>query len=466
MKDKEIVYAAMVGDLFHRGHLEFIKKAKKLGDFLIIGLHPDDVVKKYKREPIIPFEDRKRIIESIREVDMVVEDCMDFRRPTMFDNLKKYNVTKAVHGDDWFPPLYQRAKEEKLCKVVQVESYPYISTTKLLKEIRKTESLKYLLENKRNLVVVSAGDAITAKLIEESEFDGIWVSGFEASARLGLVDNGCITMTEMLNTTKIIVDATSLPTIVDVDNGYGGLHNFIRTVKEFEKIGCSGICVEDNIFPKQNSLWGRKAPLLSMEEHGTKIRAGKDTQKTREFIIIARTEALIRGYGIREAIRRAYYYAECGADMVLIHSRESTGKEALEIPKHWESSIPLVIAPTKFPHLTNKQLFDAGFSMIVLANQTERVKIKAIRESLKIIKKHDCVYPIEKTLSATLDDMRDLTPIKEIEENERRYKKEFKFKSIRKTSKTTKKNDYIYPIEKTLSATLDDMRDLTPIKEK
>lgn len=421
MTDKKIVYATMVGDLFHRGHLEFIKKAKKLGDLLIIGLHPDDVVKRYKREPVIPFEDRKKIIESIREVDKVVEDCMDFRKPTMFDNLKKYKVSVAVHGDDWLPPLYEKAEEQKLCKVVRVECYPYITTTRLLQEIRKTKKLNYLLEKKKRLVIVSAGDAVTAKLIEEAGFDGIWVSGFEASARLGLADNGCITMTEMLNTSKTIVDTTTLPVIVDVDNGYGGLHNFIRTVKEFEKIGCSGVSVEDNIFPKINSLWGGKVPLLSMEEHGAKIRAGKDTQRTKDFVIIARTEALIRGYGMAEAIKRAEHYVKSGADMVLIHSRESTGEEALEIPKYWKSKIPLVIVPTKFPQLTNRQLFDAGFSMIVLANQTERVKIRSVRESLKTIKKYDCVYPIEKELSATLDDMRDLTPIREAEEIDRRY---------------------------------------------
>ena len=423
MKNKKIVYATMVGDLFHRGHLEFIKKARKLGNSLIIGLHPDDIAKIYKREPVMSFEDRKKIVESIKEVDLVVEDCMNFRQPTMFGNLKKYNVDVIVHGDDWFPPLYKEAKEKRICEVAQVASYPNITTTKLIKEIIKSNSPRYLLKKKKNLIVVSAGDAISAKLIEEAEFDGVWVSGFEASARLGLVDNGSITMNEMLNVAKTIVDATTLPVIADVDTGYGGLHNFIRTVKEFEKIGCAGICVEDNIFPKQNSLWGKKIPLLSMEEHGAKIRAGKDVQKTYGFVIIARTEALIRGYGMAEAIKRANYYADSGADMILIHTREPSGKEALEIPKYWGRNIkPLVIVPTKFPHISNKQLFDAGFRMVVLANQTERVKIKAIREYLKAIKKLGCIYPIEKELSATLDDMRNLTPIKETEEIDKKYR--------------------------------------------
>lgn len=286
--------------------------------------------------------------------------------------------------------------------------------------LRKKYSKLFL--NKRKLVIVSAGDAITARLIEEAGFDGIWVSGFEVSARFGLVDNGCITMTEMLNATKTIVDATYLPVLVDVDNGYGGIHNFVRTVREFEKIGCAGICVEDNIFPKQNSLWGNKIPLLPMKEQGVKIRAGKEAQKTKEFMIVGRTEALIRGYGISEAIRRAEHYVKCGADMILIHSREQTGKEALGIPRYWNLKVPLVIVPTKFPSVLNKQLFDAGFSMVVLANQTERVKIRAIREALKIIKEQGCVFHIERELSATLDDMRNLTPIKEMQEFEKKYK--------------------------------------------
>jgi phosphoenolpyruvate phosphomutase len=287
--------------------------------------------------------------------------------------------------------------------------------------VKKRKSFKQLVRDKKKVILVSVGDAITARLIEEAGFDGVWVSGFEVSARLGLVDNGSVTMTEMLNASRTVVDATSLPVIVDVDNGYGGLHNFIRTVKEFERIGCAGICVEDNPFPKENSLWGGKIPLLSMREHGIKIRAGKELQRTKDFVIIARTEALIRGYGMAEAVKRAEHYTNSGADMVLIHSREPSGKEALAIPRHWKSRVPLVIVPTKFPHILNNQLFKSGFSVVVLANQMERVKIKAIRDALKVIKQHDSLLPIERRLSATLEDMRNLTPIKEVTEITQRY---------------------------------------------
>ena len=132
--------------------------------------------------------------------------------------------------------------------------------------------------------------------------------------------------------------------------------------------------------------------------------------------IIARTEALVRGYGIKEAIKRAEHYAECGADMILIHSRDEIGEEVKEIAKNYKINKPLVIVPTKFPHITNKELFDLGFSEAIWANQTERVKIKSVRDFLKILKEEDSARTIEEKLSATLDDMRSLTPIDEEKE--------------------------------------------------
>jgi len=392
----------MSADLFHFGHLEFIKKVKKFGDYLIIGLHPDDVIKKYKRDPVIPFEERKKILESIVGVDKVVEDCMDFRHPTMLENLKKYKVDIAVHADDWLPPCYLKAKQHGICEVRQIPYHYGISTTHIIKKIKEKYSGCSFLKSK-NITVVSAGDAITAKLIEQAGFDAIWISGFEATARLGLPDNGSITLTEMLNIAKPIVEATSLPVFVDVDTGYG---NFRRTVHEFEKIGVAGICVEDNIFPKQNSLWGGKIPLLSTKKFVDKINI------PHKLKIIARTEKLIRGGTINEAVTRVLAYYKAGADMVLIHSRESTGKEALAIAKSLEKykHIPSVIIPTKFPHIKTKTLFEAGFSMAIYANQTERVKIKAIRNALNSIKKNGDASKIESSLSATLDDMKGLTP--------------------------------------------------------
>ena len=257
----------------------------------------------------------------------------------------------------------------------------------------------------QNMILVSSGDAITARLVEEAGFNGIWVSGFEASARLGLTDNGSITMTEMLNVAKPIVDAVKIPVYVDVDTGYG---NFARTVREFEKIGVTGICVQDDIpHLKTNSLWGGKAPLMDMKEFAKKINI-----KPRKIKIIARTEALIRGYGHDEAFKRLDMYKQYGADILLPHVRKSVDMFAgmqNKAGRH-KAEIPYAIVPTKFPHYTNEQLFNKGYSMVIWANTTERVKIKAIRDSLKILKKDDSAINIENKLSASLDDMRNLTP--------------------------------------------------------
>jgi phosphoenolpyruvate phosphomutase len=254
-------------------------------------------------------------------------------------------------------------------------------------------------------VIVSAGDAITAKLIEEAGFDGIWISGFEASARLGLADNGSITMTEMLNIAKPIVDAVNIPVWVDVDTGY---NNFARTVREFEKIGVSDICIEDNIPElKQNSLWGDKIPLMNAEAFGIKIKV------PHKLKIIARTEAIIRDFGIAEAKKRLAYYYENGADILLPHTRDANFilKDILnQITSEGIIEIPLAIVPTKFPYITNQQLFNMGYSMVIWANQTERSKIKATRECLGSLKASDCAEYIEAHLSATLDDMKGLMP--------------------------------------------------------
>ncbi len=132
----------MAADLFHRGHLEFIKKAKQYGDFLIIGLHPDDVIKKYKRKAIIPYKDRKAVLASLPWVDKVVADCMDFRRPTMFENLKKYYVDVMIHAGEWIPPCYQKASDMGLGgRFIQLKYYPHTSTTQIIQKIQSRKKI-------------------------------------------------------------------------------------------------------------------------------------------------------------------------------------------------------------------------------------------------------------------------------------------------------------------------------------
>lgn len=245
--------------------------------------------------------------------------------------------------------------------------------------------------------IISAGDAITAKLVQEAGFDGIWISGFEASARLGLADNGSITMTEMLNIARPIVEAVSIPVFVDTDTGYG---NFARTVREFERIGVYAISVEDNIPQlKTNSLWGGKIPLMDTDDFAKKISVKRSKIK-----VIARTEAIIRGYGMGEAMHRLEVYWKAGAEILLPHTRD-----CMEIYKP-DIKAEFAIVPTKMPYMTSKELMDIGYKYIIWANQTERVKIKSTRDFLSTLKKFDNMIGAEQILTATLDDMKGLMP--------------------------------------------------------
>src|SRR3954463_4434264 len=179
----------------------------------------------------------------------------------------------------------------------------------------------------RPYVAVGAHDAMSAQLIEAYGFDAGWGSGFGvATMTHALPDLNLTTMTETLAAAVRIDGATNLPVLADCDNGFGGLSNLVRTVIEFERAGIAGICVEDNLFPKRNSLYQgqSKRELVPVREQARRLRAGKAAQETESFVLVARVEALIAGHGVEAACERADAYAEAGADAILIHSKEKS----------------------------------------------------------------------------------------------------------------------------------------------
>src|SRR6478672_11155833 len=173
-------------------------------------------------------------------------------------------------------------------------------------------------------IVLAAGahDALSAKLAEAAGFDAIWASGFGISAVQAVPDANILTLTETLEAVRRIVDAVDIPVIADCDNGYGNAINVMRTAAEFERAGAAGICIEDNEFPKRCSFYaGVRRELVPVGEHARKIQAAPSARRNDSFLVIARTEALIAGLGMEEALRRARAYAEAGADAVLVHSK-------------------------------------------------------------------------------------------------------------------------------------------------
>ena len=230
------------------------------------------------------------------------------------------------------------------------------------------------------VLIAGAHNGLSAKLVEEAGFDGVWASGFEISASHAVPDANILTMRESLDAAEQMARVIKIPIVADCDNGYGNAINVIRTVREYERAGIAAICIEDNIFPKRCSFYaGVKRELAEPEEHAGKIRACIETRTDDDFLIIARTEALIAGWGMEEALKRGRAYADAGADMVLIHSKSPSPDEVLEFASLWDRDTPLVCVPTIYKETTAQTLAEAGFKLIIYANHGLRSSIKAMR---------------------------------------------------------------------------------------
>jgi phosphoenolpyruvate phosphomutase len=255
------------------------------------------------------------------------------------------------------------------------------------------------------IVIIGAHNGLSGKIGEEAGFDGLWASGFEISASYAVPDANILTMAENLGAARMMNDVTRVPVVADCDNGYGNAINVIRCVEEYERAGVAAICIEDNIFPKRCSFYaGVKRELSAVEEHAGKIRAAKATQKDRDFVVIARTEALIAGWGMEEALRRGRAYADAGADMVLIHSKSKSPDEVLSFARQWDRpGTPLVCVPTIYKTTSVTTLHEAGFKLVIFANHAVRSSIKAMTETLATLKREmftgsveDRVVPLER----------------------------------------------------------------------
>jgi len=267
-----------------------------------------------------------------------------------------------------------------------------------------SEKLKKLLESKKIVKVGGAYDALSAKLVETAGFDAIWAGSFAISATHALPDASILTMTDFLRVAENMVDACNIPVIADCDTGFGGPANVSHAVKKYEKAGIAGISIEDKIFPKQNSLLDNsKQELLSEKDFVAKIIAAGESKKEQNFMIIARTEALIAEKGMDEAIRRAQAYEDAGADAILIHSKKSTPDQIFEFSEQWNGEIPLVVVPTAYPSVKLNELISHKIKMVIYANQSLRVAHNIISKLLKEIIQKESLDEIKIDMSSMND---------------------------------------------------------------
>lgn len=229
--------------------------------------------------------------------------------------------------------------------------------------------------------VMATHSPLSARLAEEAGFDGLWASGFELSALYGLADVSLISMTQHLDMLRAIAQQTALPIVADIDTGFGNAINVIHAIKQYEAAGAAAVVIEDKTFPKVTSLVadGRQE-LLRADEFQGKIAAAISTRNDPDFLIIARTEALIAGLGEAEALKRAAAYEEAGADMILIHSKKRTPDEVESFAMAWKGKAPIVIVPTAYPELSEPRIKALGkIKMVIYGNHAIRAAVTAMK---------------------------------------------------------------------------------------
>ena len=182
--------------------------------------------------------------------------------------------------------------------------------------MRTTTRLRELLTADRMLLAPFTYDGFTAKVAQEAGFDAVYMSGFGTSMSKGLPDVGLLTQTEMVQNAAYIAAAVDVPVIADADTGYGNAINVRRTIREYERAGVAGVHVEDQVAPKKCGFFDGK-DVIPLDEAAAKVRAAVEARDDGDFVVIARTDALVVN-GWDDVANRCRAFVEAGADLVFV----------------------------------------------------------------------------------------------------------------------------------------------------
>ena len=287
-------------------------------------------------------------------------------------------------------------------------------------EIMPTQ-LRTLLTSPDLSFLMEAHNGLSAKIVAEAGFEAIWASGLTIAASLGVRDANEASWTQVVDVVEFMVDAVDIPILVDGDSGFGNFNNVRRLVRKLCERRVAGVCLEDKLFPKTNSFHPGRQDLAPQEEFIGKLKAAKDSQLDQDFCVVARTEALIAGHDLQEALERAEAYRGVGADAVLVHSKQPDPDEILAFAKAWAHRGPLVIIPTTYAASTSTDTFrQAGVTAVIWANHTLRASIAAMRRVSRQLFEEQSIGTIEPDI-VSVQDVLDLVNTNELTEAERLY---------------------------------------------
>ncbi len=308
-------------------------------------------------------------------------------------------------------------------------------TNRITPEDRR-KSLKKLLKKKDLIRIIEAHNGLSAIIVnnikekvgnEILEFDGIWVSSLTESAAKGYPDAEIIGIESRYETIRQILNSSNKPLIVDGDTG-GEATNFEYFVRSLEDMGVSMVIIEDKKFPKRNSLDpGAKQTQEEPDVFALKIKRGKNVQITSDFMIVARIESLIAGSGLRDALFRAKKYLQAGADGIMIHSKDTNPKEIFDFAVEYNKlsrelgvNKPLICVPTTYNTVTEHELKDKGFNIVIYANHILRSAHKAMKKAASIILKNQRGLEVESICSPVINIFKDVGFL-EVKEKDMKY---------------------------------------------
>lgn len=420
------VYVAMSADIIHPGHLNIIENAAKYGE-VTVGVLTDKAISSYKRLPYLKYEQRAQIVQAIKNVKEVIpQDSLDYR-----PNLKLLKPDFVIHGDDWKEGVQKETRQQVIETITewggQLIEIPYtkgISSTQLNNAVReigttpdiRRAALRRLLYAKPIVRIIEAHNGLTGLIVENTkveidnslrEFDGMWASSLTDSTVRGKPDIEAVDITTRLTNINDLLEVTTKPIIFDGDTG-GKIEHFIYTVRTLERLGVSAIIIEDKIGLKKNSLFGTDVEQQqdSIEHFCAKIKAGKRSQVTDDFMIIARIESLILKAGLEDAIERAKAYIDAGCDGIMIHSKDSKPDEILEFcnrAKSFKKKVPIVVIPTTYDTIYESELADAGANIVIYANQLLRSAYPAMVDTAKKILTYGRAFEAQENLMSIKD---------------------------------------------------------------
>ena len=389
------VYLGMIADIMHPGLINIINEGAKYSDG-IIDLFTDKAIATHKRLPYLTYEQRETVVRSINGVaDVVPQDDWSY-----VPNLVKYKPDYIIHGDDWLegPDKYIRDEVFKVMeslggKVIEIPYTKGISSSGLAEELEslgttpqaRLKSLRRLITAKPIVRIMESHCGLTGLIIEHTkvevgdeirEFDGMWASSLTDSTSKGKPDIEAVDLTTRLHDLNDSLEVTTKPVIYDGDTG-GKTEHFVFTVRTLERLGVSAVIIEDKVGLKQNSLFGTDAVQTqdSIEGFCAKIKAGKEAQVTRDFMIISRCESLIAGKPVDDALERCHAYVAAGADGIMIHSKNKDGMDIKEFCQRFrevDDHTPIVAVPTTYGQFTEAELAEWGINIVIYANHMLR----------------------------------------------------------------------------------------------